>query len=415
MRPRATWIKRIKRNRGQGALLAVVLLLSWSSGAAPVGAAAPLSSAGPVVAGLVAEARDRSRDPAERIRSIGVLGNWATAEVREPLIELLKDPAAEIRAAAAKGLGWGGNSPALTALKERVTDKTEQGAVRVAAVGAVVRIGDPAGRATVLEASRDADPQVREEALRGLVGGGMESPSDRVALAKRAIEDGALSAPFRSDAIRVLTASGDPAVIPILVKVLETGPRVKIAPPPPNATEQQMLAGRYQQIGDMRAWAARGLGELGARSEWRKLVAATEDPDDFFLRYVAAGALVSWRAREGLPALLKLLDDPTSEVRTVAVVGVGAVGDQSNVDALAARLSDNAIGVRVAAVEALAAIGGAKARQRLQAAQATEAHPQVKQALETALARLRRDLSAIDPRQEALRTALGSRREEGAV
>jgi HEAT repeat protein len=57
------------------------------------------------------------------------------------------------------------------------------------------------------------------------------------------------------------------------------------------------------------------------------------------------------------------------------------------VDALAARLSDNAIGVRVAAVEALAAIGGAKARQRLQAAQATETHPQVKQALETALAR----------------------------
>jgi HEAT repeat protein len=99
---------------------------------------------------------------------------------------------------------------------------------------------------------------------------------------------------------------------------------------------------------------------------------------------------VSWRAREALPALVRLLDDSTSEVRTVAVVGVGAIGDQSNVGALAARLTDDVIGVRVSAVEALATIGGDAARQRLQAAHGTETHPQVKQALEAALTRLKR-------------------------
>ncbi len=53
----------------------------------------------------------------------------------------------------------------------------------------------------------------------------------------------------------------------------------------------ELLAVRYQQIGDVRAWAAHGLGELGDRSVLPKLVKATEDPDDFFLRYMAAGAL----------------------------------------------------------------------------------------------------------------------------
>jgi HEAT repeat protein len=161
--------------------------------------------------------------------------------------------------------------------------------VRVAAVGALVKIGDMSGRELILQASRDPDPQMREEALRGVVGGALESASDRRVLATRAAEDSDLSLPFRAEAIRVLTSTRDPAAIPTLVKILETGPRVKIESPPPTATEQQMLAGRYLQIGDVRAWAALGLGELGDRPVLPKLVTATEDPDDFFLRYVAAG------------------------------------------------------------------------------------------------------------------------------
>jgi len=53
-----------------------------------------------------------------------------------------------------------------------------------------------------------------------------------------------------------------------------------------------------------------------------KLVAATEDADDFFLRYVSAGVLAKWRECAALPALLKLLDDPSSEVQMVARMGV---------------------------------------------------------------------------------------------
>ena len=143
----------------------------------------------------------------------------------------------------------------------------------------------------------------------------------------------------------------------------------------------------------MRAWAAQGIGELGDRSLLPKLVKATEDPDDFFLRYVAAGALVKWRANQALPAFLKLLDDPSSEVRTVAVLGVGSVGDASNVDVVAARLNDDIISVRLGAAEALAMIGGEPACQKLRAAHAKEVHAQVRQTLEAALARLKCSLS----------------------
>jgi HEAT repeat protein len=365
-----------------------VLLLAWCS-LASTAVAAPLSSAGPGLAELIAEAKDPSLDPGERVHSINALGKWATPEVRAPLIELLKDPVAEIRSAAARGLGWPGNREAIAVLKPRVVDKTEQTGVRQAAIGALVKIGDTSVRELLVETSRDPDPQIREEAMRGLVGGPMESASDRLALSTRAAEDGELSLPFRADAIRVLTSTRDPAALMILVKILETGPRAKIASPPPNATQRELLAVRYLQIGDVRAWAAHGLGELGDRSVFPKLVKATEDPDDFFLRYIAAGALVTWRESRALPAFLKLLNDPASEVRTVAVGGVGAVGDASNVDVLAARLNDDIISVRVSAVGALAMIGGEAACQKLRAAYAQEVHPQVRQALEEALARLK--------------------------
>ena len=84
-----------------------------------------------------------------------------------------------------------------------------------------------------------------------------------------------------------------------------------------------MLGIRYLQIGDLRAWAVQGLGELGDRSVLPQVVKATEDTEDFFLRYMAAGVLVSWKARGEVPVLVRLLSDPSPEVRTLAMSAVG--------------------------------------------------------------------------------------------
>jgi len=351
--------------------------------------AAPLSNASQALEALVAQAKDRNLHESVRVQIIEALGRWAKAEVRQPLIQLLEEPSTRIRMAAARGLGWPGNSPAVPAPRDRVLNAGEKGAVREAAVEALVRIGDPLVRGMILEVSRDAHPDVREAALRGLVDGPLQSPIDKLELAGRAAQDEELSLAFRADAIRALTATGDKAVIPILVDILETGPRAKIASPPPDAPQQHMLAVRYQQIGDVRAWAAQGLGELSDCSLWPKLVKATEDPDDFFLRYVAATALVKCRADKALSAFLNLLGDPASEVRTVAVFGVGMSGDASNVDVVAALLNDEIISVRLGAAEALAMIGGDAACQELWTAYGQETYPPVRQALQTALGTLR--------------------------
>lgn len=121
-----------------------------------------------------------------------------------------------------------------------------------------------------------------------------------------------------------------------------------------------------------------------------QVVKATEDSEDFFLRYIAAGVLVNWKARGELPVLVRLLNDPSGEVRTVAVLGVGQLGDAANVGVVAGRLKDEIPSVRIGAAEALAALGGETARAQVQAALATEKEEQVRRALETALTRLKR-------------------------
>jgi HEAT repeat protein len=347
-----------------------------------------LSNASAALEALVAEAKDRNLHDGARIQVITALGKWATAEVREPLIALLEEPNPSIRAAAASGLGWPGNGPAVAALRDRVLDAGEEGPVREAAVGALVRIGDPLARGMILDASWDAHRDVREAALRGLVDGPLQSPIDKLELAGRAAQDEELSLAFRADAIRALTATGDKAAIPILVEILETGPRFKIASPRPDAGRRELLAVQLQQIGDVRAWAAAGLGELSDCAAAPKLVKATEDPDDFFLRFVAAEALIRCRTGQALPAFLNLLRDPASEVRTVAVFGIGMLGDASNVDVVAALLNDDIISVRLGAAEALAMIGGDAACRELRTAHEQEISPPVRRALAAALGRL---------------------------
>jgi HEAT repeat protein len=369
-------------------LLVPAVLVAWLA-FPPTLAAAPLSTAAPILAQLAAQAKDQSLDQVERLEALQVLAQWHTAEVLPPLLDLLKDPAREIRSVAARGLGWSGNLAAIGPLKDRALDTTEDAGVRAGALEALVKIGDASIRPMLVQTSQDPEPRVREEALRGLIDSPLHSPSNRLALATRAAQDGDLSLPFRADAIRVLTALRDPTSVPVLLKILDEGPRIKIEFPPPGSSQNEILQSRYKQIRDIRAWAARGLGELGDRATLPALVKATEDPDDVFLRYVATGALLSWRAREAVPTFVRLLDDPAHEVRIVALTAIGALGDQSNVDAVAARLSDKAVPVRLTAIATLASLGGQTARQRLEAARRTETQPEIRRAIDEAIGKLK--------------------------
>src|SRR5438477_8867577 len=99
---------------------AMTLLLAASVPAQPTAGAAPLSSAGPVLSELSKQLEDQSLPTEERLQIIGVFGDWATAEVRPPLVVALRDTRPEVRAAAARALGWHGNNEAVPALRERI-------------------------------------------------------------------------------------------------------------------------------------------------------------------------------------------------------------------------------------------------------------------------------------------------------
>jgi HEAT repeat protein len=366
---------------------AVALLLTCAL-AHPAAGTAPLSSAGPVLEEFGKQIEDRSRPTRERLELISTFGDWATAQVRAPLVAVLKDPEPEIRAAAARALGWPGNDEAIPALRERVEAPGEVAAVRAAAVRSFGRIGDRSVRALVIAAIADPDASVREAALWGVALGSLSDPTDRTAYLIQFAGSRGFDAVARVDAIRALATVKEERVVESLSRILEDEPRLAIALPSGQLSAQQTMALRNAQIKDVAAWAAGALGQLDARSALPLLLKTAEEPGDYFLRFTSVRALVTWNVPEAFPVLVRRLEDPLPDVRVLAVTGLARLGDPKAVDPLLARLADENADVRLVAVMTLAKLGGPKVRPQLEALQDKEMAPDVRRELEAALARL---------------------------
>ncbi len=371
-------------------LSAVILSLSLLSvpradaGSAP----APLSDAGSIVADLSHRMQDRNTPESERVQLITVLGQWGTDEVVAPLISALGDPEPSIRAASARALGWPGNHAAVAALRERVEASGEPSSVRAAALESLGHIGDESARAVVLGATRDPDAAVRGTALSALTLEKLASPTDRIPLLRQLAGDSALDSYQRCQAIRALGVAKDTGAAELLARLLDREPTSALPPPSNSLTENEVMAIRYRETRDVKAWAVMSLVALDARSALPLILKSAEDPADFFLRYVSVQALAAWRAREALPVLVRRLDDPLEQTRGLALRALGLIGDRGVVDPVLARLSDKAPDVRAQAVAALADLGDPRVRPQLEALQQTETDSRVQQALEEALAKL---------------------------
>jgi HEAT repeat protein len=305
-------------------------------------------------------------------------------------VALLKDSLPSIREAAAKGLGWRGNSEAVPALRERAEAPGEAPAVRAAAFDSLGKIGDPSVRGAILAATHEADPGIRMAALGALTTGPLASPTDRILLLRRVVEDGELAPIMRCEAIQELGKEQDKGSIPLLARLLETGPRVPMALPSASPTQQEIVRLRFQQSRDLRAWAASSLGALDAKEALPLLMKAARDPDDFFLRVTSMGALVRMKAPEAAPVFVQSLNDPFADVRALALIGLGQLGDSTSADAVLARLSDPAPMVRAQAVGTLVELRDPRARAELENLRKRELDSSVQQALAAALARLAR-------------------------
>jgi len=352
---------------------------------------APLSGGTGALDEVGRQVVDQSRPTAERLQLIRALEEWATPQVRPPLLEALKDPQPEIRAAAARALGWQGNVEAVPALRERVEAPGEATVVKAAALRALSGIGEPSARAVVVARIGDPDAPIREAALWGVTFGNLVVPAERTPYLVRLAEDQALDAQLRAEAIRTLADVKEERVAEVLTRILEREPRLTIALPRGAPTREQTMSLRYAQARDVAAWAAQALGQLEARTALPLLLASAEEPKDFFLRQVSVRALVIWNVPEAFPVLVRRLQDPLPEVRTLSLIGLARLGDRHALEPALARLSDEIAPVRAQAVMTVAVLGDpAVVRPKLETMQQTEMDSMVRGALDAALAKLPR-------------------------
>jgi HEAT repeat protein len=368
---------------------AVVLLLMCVP-AQPTAGAPPLSSAGPVLEEMGRKLEDRSQPALERLEIIKTFGVWAKAQVRPSLVAVLKDQEPEIRAAAARALGWPGNDEAVSALRERVDTPGETMAVKAAAVRSLGTIGDRSARALVVSLTRDPDASIREAALWSVALGSLVDPADRTFYLMGLAEDQAVDPQLRAEAIRTLASVKEEGVVDSLVRILGSEPRLTIALPSGPPTEQQIMALRYAQVRDVAGWAAGALGLLEARTALPLLLRTAEDPNDYFLRLMSIRSLVAWNVPEAYPVLVRGLEDRLPDIRVLALTGLARLGDPKAVDSVLAHLSDANPAVRALAVPTLALLGGPKVRPHLEALQEKETDPGVRDALDAELSRLAR-------------------------
>jgi HEAT repeat protein len=373
------------RPRSIGVLLSVLV-----SVVASPGWSAPLSNAEPALQALAVQARDTSLPEEERVDAVKALAGWGTGQVRDVLLALLKDSVPAIRETAAIGLGWRGNGEAIPALRERAEAQGEAPGVRAAALDSLGKIGDVSARDAVLRATNDADPRIRRASFGALTTGPLASPADRIPLLRRVVEDTGMDPLMRCEAIQELGKEKDKGSIPLLIRLLEAGPRIPMPVPSASPSQQDIMRLRFQQSRDLRAWAASSLGALEAREALPLLLKAAREPDDFFLRVTSMTALGILKAPEALPVFVQGLYDPFPDVRALALMGLAQVGDSSSGDAVVARLSDPVPIVRAQAVGALVELRDPRARTELENLRRRELDSSVQQVLEAALARLPR-------------------------
>lgn len=351
---------------------------------------APLSNVAPALEQMAKELADQSLPLTQRLEIVRVFGGWATAQVRAPLLAASKDPAPELRAAAARALGWSGNREAVPALRERAETAGETAAARAAALHALGIIGDPSTRALLVAATTDPDPGVRQAALWSVSLGPLQDPADRTSHLIRVAEDSALDGLLRCDAIRELVTVKEDRVVEALIRILGREPRLMIALPDGALTQPEIMELRRVQARDVAAWAAGALGQLRAKGALPLLLKTAEDPTDFFLRQMSITSLIIFGGAEARPVFIGRLEDRLPENRVLALMGLANLADRTAIGSMLPKLNDPEPLVRGQAVMALATLGGPTVRPDLEALQRTESDSNVLSALEEALSRLPR-------------------------
>lgn len=138
---------------------------------------------------------------------------------------------------------------------------------------------------------------------------------------------------------------------------------------------------------EVRARAARELGETGSHLAVDELIALLEDSDRN-VRREAVQSLSRIGAEEAVNPLLECVGNPSSDIAEEAVEALGAVPSSLSLNILVTLLHDERPGIRRSAVVALDRIGDKRAETALEALLAHERDPAIIQSVIEALARM---------------------------
>jgi HEAT repeat protein len=220
------------------------------------------------------------------------------AQVSSSAASDLKSPDAKIRAKAARQLGEHGDLSAVQPLAETLNDPSKK--VRHEVVLALSSFHSPDALDALITATKDSDPDIRVDAVHGVVGyyTGKSPSFGFIAFWKRAWRNA--KSRFVEENVRVdPSVKVDPQAVAALVAVMKD--TNEIAP----ARE-----------------AADGLGILLARDAVPDLIAAANSSDED-LALNALNSLAKVKDTTAGPQLMGLLDSPDKDVRREAAVTVG--------------------------------------------------------------------------------------------
>jgi HEAT repeat protein len=316
-------------------------------------------------------------DAQVRAACADALGAQASPEAVAPLSGKLDDPTPVVRTQVARALAKLGDSRAVVPLVGKVQDSVPE--VRQAVVRALGELGDPRATSALLLALRDNVPEVKIEALSAL--GRLRAPEAASAIAPLAIErnlvraigaaeDGAQT--LERTAVRDALVSAGPTAIAELTAVLERPSSPAVATTAAwvlgelHATSSAPVIVTALRKGSLPPAAAlHALAGAGTADQVPVVLEFVADPTPAVREQAlrAASALLDparpdGRAVEPLAATLKSPRTSLQERAAVAML-LGRTGAPRAAGELAGLVSSKDLTLRLAAIDALGALGGA--------------------------------------------------------
>jgi HEAT repeat protein len=322
-----------------------------------------------------------------RRSAVVALGRIGDARATPALVRIL-DEDAELIIPTAGALAKIGDPRAFDALLSLVGDA--DAAVRQAVVGALNSLGAPEMPARITPLLADEDPNVRESAVRIAGYFGYAECADL--LLERCLDE---DERVRRAAIEHLPYLEDPRVVGVLVHALghET-PKVRAAAASALAhvEEAESVSALVDALKDEDAWvryfAARSLGRRGAPESLDALAQVARADKLNHVRIAALEALGHIGGARAAAIAAPFVEADDTDLARAALVALGHIAHPDALPPLVNALRSTDANLRAGAASALGERGGTEALEPLQGLAATDAEPTVFEAAIGALKKL---------------------------